>query len=142
MGQTLHWTDDMTNAALEHLEENKGTTGLYMKDRNTALEDGVKFLAQSFPGLVVKPSQLKGKFEKLWSRHRRPDSRKNPFYIEGRNALIPAYDRDTLLKQTSNNRANDRKPRQRSLDVARRRQTRASSIACNKPTRVEGKRGK
>lgn len=141
MGYPGYWTNEMTNAALEHLEDNKGITGLYMRDRNAALEDGVKFLTQSFPGRKLTNAQLYNKFEKLWIRQRRPEVSKScSIFLEGRNALVSDYDRDTLLKPNSNNRAKDLKSRRRSINAARHRQSRASSIACNKPARVPGNR--
>ena len=92
----------MTNAALEHLDHNKGTNGRYIKERTVALEEGVKFIEERCPSRKVTTTQLLGKFEKLWSRHRRPDvPRNSSLFSEGRSALESAYDQDSLLNQSS-----------------------------------------
>ena len=152
-----HWTDEMTNAALEHLEANKGAMGLYIKDRNAALEDCTKCLKQRFPLQKVSVGQLNNKFYHLWERHRRPDlAKKGSLYLEGRSGLTSAYARDTLLQKSfkggvsqttglvraestmqggsslviqgnSNHRAKKLKRRQRSFTAARHSPSPASS---------------
>lgn len=170
MGKPISWTDEMTNAALEHLETDRGTTGLYLKNRTAALEEGVKYIAERCPGRKVTALQLSTKFDKLWTRHRNPDvpiPRNSSLFSEGRNALTPAYSRDCLNKcfedelgsgtglapveastqggchlsiHPKSKRTNDLSSRRPSYTAARKRIVRASSSSRYDPARVEGNR--
>ena len=100
MDRKLRWSGEMTNALLEHLENNKGVTGLYETDRQAASQDGVKFLAARCPSENVTTRQLLGKIAKLWQRHRRPDVPSNSsLWLEGRGALTSDFNQRSLLHQ-------------------------------------------
>lgn len=139
MGRPINWTGEMTNTALEHLENNKGDNGLYMVDRRAAVEDCEKLFAQRYPSMKVTTSQLRNKFDKLWERHRRlqvPSS--SCLFREGRHALTSDFDRNNLL--SNNYRVNASKSRKRSFTTAYHRQVRASTTARTMSACVEKKR--
>ena len=138
MSSRWYWTGAMTNAVLEHLEENKGDTGSYMTNRKAALESGATYIGEKCPSHSVTPDQVFNKLSKLWWTHRRHGlSRFTSLFVEGRRVLKSVCDRDALLEGDNKCGARNLKPRRRYKTAGRQKQPRASSTAKYRSTHVQ-----
>lgn len=95
----------MVNVALEHLEENKGSDGLYMTDRTQAYKEVAHKVNKSYPRRQVTVVQCRKQLQRLCTHERRIEyqddeaDRMDLLCIEGRKILNPDCDRENLLQR-------------------------------------------
>ena len=84
----------MTDTLLDHLESEKGDQGLYMTDRQAAINNVTDLLTTSSTSNPVNAKQVDSKFQKLFERSRNPKHTQiNSLFVLGRTALRSPYNR-------------------------------------------------
>ena len=95
----------MINTLLEHLDANRGSEGLYVRDRKKALSQIRGIFAEHYPDTPVTTRQILSRLDRLWGKHQRhslagkkANGRQTLCYY-GREALGSECGRERLIQQ-------------------------------------------
>ena len=88
------WTPAMTDTLLDHLESEKGDQGLYVIDRQAAINNVTELLTTSSASNPINAKQVDSKLQMLFHRSRNPKHTQiNSLFVLGRTALRSPYNR-------------------------------------------------